>query len=116
MIRKRKYFIEYMDIDFFKSNISSFEYWYSFNNNTENYYISFYKNFKPFTEIECDITKPPHYYWLSFFDYNKYPEDIPFKVKLESFYSDCFENSLTTKGKDLEKSMDEIQKWAERWS
>ena len=26
------------------------------------------------------------------------------------------EYSLTAKGKDLEKSMDEIQKWAERWS
>ena len=36
---------------------------------------------------------------------NVYPE-MPVRI----------EYSLTAKGKDLEKSMDEIQKWAERWS
>jgi hypothetical protein len=102
LVKKRKYFTDYIDINFFKSNISGFESKYSFNGDSEKYYVSFYKNYKPFIKIEYDMTKPPHYYWLSFFDYNKYPEDIPFKSKFDSFYSDCFEKLISIKGDDSE--------------
>lgn len=90
VMKKKKYFVDFIDIDFFKGNIFNFEYSYSFSDNKENYSVSFIKNNIPFIDLEYSASKPPHYYWLSFFDYNRYPKEILFKAKLETFYEDCF--------------------------
>lgn len=101
---RNKYFVEYIDIDLFKCNIYDFNYTYTFIDNKEKYSVYFFKDEQPI-KIEYDITKPPHYYWLSFFDYNKYSDDINFNTKLESFYSDCFDklSLINVSGLELEK-------------
>jgi len=88
----KKNFIDIINIELFKSDISGFETYYESSDETERYIIKWYdSNNKKYVSINYCDRMPVYYFWLSFFGYNKYPDEEIMQNKLNDFYMDCFD-------------------------
>ena len=89
MMEFGKYFIDYLNNDFFKYCCLSDQIEAEFTQNTINYIVTGNLHEKYFS---CYYAEPQntYYYWMDLFDYTKYPEMPKFIDIFDDFMNNCF--------------------------